>query len=144
MKILTDEDGNKYKVVTIGMQQANNKTQMVVEEIPEQNIFPWDGVANKVLVDSFLSIASFLFDKHQHIHVERFRLSSEWNVWRGGECPLPEGVLIKVELRGDLESPRYGLADSFIWNHDNGPQDIISYQVDDLEEGTIYQDQVEK
>jgi hypothetical protein len=65
---------------------------------------------------------------------------SEWNycrprmnhihAWQGGECPLPEGFIVKVWLRDNYYDDGGGaLASEMVWFHDNTAGDIIAFEV---------------
>jgi len=55
-----------------------------------------------------------------------------WFYWEGGNCPLPEGLIIQVRTRDDwLSNPTSEYADKNQWNWDNHhlDTDIIAFQV---------------
>ena len=56
-----------------------------------------------------------------------------WIEWTGGECPIPLGSLIKVQLRADSREEAEFDAPSFAgewrWEQLGGGSDIIAYRV---------------
>lgn len=56
--------------------------------------------------------------------------------WPGGECPLPDGVLVEVIFRcGDCEKHP---ATPLDWSHDKVAGDIIAYRIIGLADGWEY------
>lgn len=50
-----------------------------------------------------------------------------WIEWKGGECPVPEGVRVEVVFRdfyGDMRCP-----ETFRWGHKGDGSDIIAYRI---------------
>ena len=59
------------------------------------------------------------------------------HTWLGGDCPLPEGFMVKVWLRdADYEEGRR-LVSEIIWCHDNTLSDIIAFEVLGLSDGYV-------
>tara|TARA_R110002124_G_scaffold29923_1_gene103566 strand:+ start:93 stop:641 length:549 start_codon:yes stop_codon:yes gene_type:complete len=62
------------------------------------------------------------------------------HAWQGGECPLPEGFLVRTFMRGadyylgGIVLLRPTLAD---WSHGNHPADIIAFEVLGLADGYV-------
>lgn len=56
-----------------------------------------------------------------------------WNVWFGGECPLPEGVMVEYALRDATRNECE--AKNLDWSHTNSFYDIIAFRVAGLAEG---------
>jgi len=52
---------------------------------------------------------------------------SNWIEWDGGECPVSDGAVVQVELRGG-DRMTGAFADEF-WRKDNLPGDIVAYRV---------------
>jgi hypothetical protein len=52
---------------------------------------------------------------------------SNWIEWDGGECPVSDGAVVQVELRGG-DRMTGAFADEF-WRKDNSPGDIVAYRV---------------
>jgi hypothetical protein len=53
--------------------------------------------------------------------------------WEGGECPVPEGVVVEVRFRdGDKEQD---LPSNFRWDHIKSDGDIIGYRIIGLADG---------
>ena len=67
---------------------------------------------------------------------------NHWHVWMGGDCPLPEGLIVDVALRGGdalkEESPHL-----LRWEHHLDDRDIIAFRVVGLEEGYCWPWEVE-
>ena len=56
--------------------------------------------------------------------------------WSGGECPLPEGVLVDVTLRtGEFVAGNPGGANYIRWHHEFDGLDIISFRVTGIADG---------
>ena len=53
----------------------------------------------------------------------------EWIEWKGGECPLADGVKHQVRFRGDSLSRVRDDAASWSWRHDCEDFDIVAYRV---------------
>lgn len=54
----------------------------------------------------------------------------EWIEWKGGECPLADGVKHQVRFRGDsLSRVRDDAASWWSWRHDCEDFDIVAYRV---------------
>lgn len=53
---------------------------------------------------------------------------SEWIEWKGGECPVSDGVLVEIRYRdGEIDAPWLG--QYYRWTHGGGAGDIISYRI---------------
>ncbi len=124
--------------------------QIHIEEIPEKLTLSWDDVADDVFVDwnhgndYTMLLNQCLRDEDKSAHQQcNLRFSDKWNNWRGGECPLPEGVMVGVEFRD--QPPKSGPATSFDWilHARVFGEDIIAYRVTGLAEGYIYPDEAE-
>ena len=112
-----------------------------------------------VLIDSGIdcefSIFSNLFgkiDKLEDInHFEKAKYASDeklWHqcrprlnhihAWQGGECPLPEGFMVKVWFRDGqddvMEATKWGVH----WRGDKDGDDIIAFEVVGLADGYCY------
>ena len=60
--------------------------------------------------------------------------------WLGGDCPLPKGVMYKVQLRGDWEE-HWRADHNCVWrwrSHKNHAIDVIAFQVTGLAPGYKY------
>lgn len=61
--------------------------------------------------------------------------NSDWIEWKGGECPVDEGIIVDVKYRDDedhskglrLFGPIY--ASRLAWWHDGQDDDIIAYRI---------------
>ncbi|MHB8915370.1 MAG: hypothetical protein ACYC4K_06110 [Thiobacillus sp.] len=69
-------------------------------------------------------------------------IDQPWIVWFGGECPVPEGVIVEMVLRS--AEIMEGEANFFAWDHDaipgeeEQPQqegDIIAYRITGIADG---------
>ena len=57
-----------------------------------------------------------------------------WVVWFGGECPVPEGVMVEIVGRdGDIE--RSWSSSGYRWSHDGNCGDIIAYRISGIADG---------
>lgn len=63
---------------------------------------------------------------------------NHWNFWQGGECPLPEGLMIELIFRHGYKLNNNNDYSEIIWNH-HGPihsdRDIIAFKVLGLSDG---------
>tara|TARA_R110000868_G_scaffold403510_1_gene680846 strand:- start:1963 stop:2475 length:513 start_codon:yes stop_codon:yes gene_type:complete len=60
------------------------------------------------------------------------------HAWQGGECPLPEGFMVKVWYRNTLLTQfNDRLATSIRWCHDGDVDDIIAFEVLGLADGYV-------
>ena len=58
---------------------------------------------------------------------------SDWIEWKGGaNPPVKKSIVVDLEFR-DGSTQHQRLAGDYYWEHDNDPEDIIAYRV---EEGT--------
>lgn len=108
----------------------------------EEKILDWNQMADGVLVrlkDWPKSSPSELYLKQHHsVLKEMLRFDTEHrNAWSGGECPLPEGVLVRLQLRGSIPTPDPEAKDCR-WRHNGGSDDIIAYRVIGLAPGYVY------
>jgi hypothetical protein len=64
-----------------------------------------------------------------NIMKEEVRLAeqTQFTYWGGGECPVPEGVVVEVVFRDGDKTP--DLADDFTWEHVKNSGDIIAYRI---------------
>ena len=64
-----------------------------------------------------------------------------WHSWQGGECPLPEGLEIKVIFRDSSKSEVFTtyLESQWDWKHMPNKHDIISFKVLGTAEGWKYE-----
>ena len=64
-------------------------------------------------------------------------IQGDWQVWTGGECPVPEGVMVSVLFRKsrsmDEVEKRYGT--DLLWCWDGNRGDIIAYRIEGLADG---------
>lgn len=84
-----DQTGEKFEVAA--WSENNN---FFIKKIEAPKIFPWDEVADGVLV--YVTTRHFLFDGKIYADL---KLSDKWQVWMGGDQPLPDGVLVEVKRR---------------------------------------------
>lgn len=52
-----------------------------------------------------------------------------WIPWKGGTCPLDEGVIVAIKLRDDPSKLRPAPASYWRWEHSCAPDDIVAYRV---------------
>lgn len=53
-----------------------------------------------------------------------------WTVWKGGDCPVPDGTKGQLMLRsGSLSGSNASLHSGWRWDHNKGQGDIIAYKV---------------
>ena len=52
----------------------------------------------------------------------------EWVEWKGGECPLPGDVRVRVKFKDGIEGDDYP-AGGWVWEHILGPDNIVAYRV---------------
>jgi hypothetical protein len=61
-------------------------------------------------------------------------VTGKWVAWFGGECPVPEGVIVKVVQRdGYVSSPAN--VEEWEWQHRGTGSDIIAFHVTGLADG---------
>ncbi len=68
----------------------------------------------------------------------RLKEQTEFTYWGGGECPVPDGVVIECVRRdGSVfkTAPTHPEAIAYDWQHDFGDQDIIGYRIIGLADG---------
>jgi len=58
------------------------------------------------------------------------------HAWQGGECPLPEGFMVKVWFRNDGDYPRTVESHYLEWRHLD-VMDIIAFEVLGLADGYV-------
>ena len=69
-------------------------------------------------------------DDHNCFHERCQPRINHKHAWQGGECPLPEGFMVKVWLRDSYYDDGGGvLASEMVWSHDNTAGDIIAFEV---------------
>lgn len=62
-----------------------------------------------------------------------------WHVWFGGECPLPDGVVVEYVCRGwPNEITAQKIVTDLYWSHDEAKTDIIAYRIVGLADGWEY------
>lgn len=66
---------------------------------------------------------------------------TEFTYWPGGECPLPDGVMVEVVYRDGEKD--FGTADLLYWEHEFSFEDVIAYRILGLAEGWKYPHEVE-
>jgi hypothetical protein len=62
----------------------------------------------------------------------------EFEYWAGGECPVPEGVVVEAVRRDGVKfqtAPTHPEAIAYDWQHDLGDQDIIAFRIIGLSDG---------
>lgn len=118
-----DQTGEKFKRIS---KIEGDVTGTVITPIEKPKVFPWDEVADGVLVKDNNN-THCLFN-HVNESTFQLRLSDKWQVWMGGEQPLPDNTDIQVEQRcGELQS---GRSWNFEWKHSNKSSiDIIAFKV---------------
>lgn len=149
MKVLVDEKtGQRYEAINaVGYTEA-----YWVREIKEQKTVSWKDVADGVLVtwsfhdhDFHIKLNKELRNAVENTQGSVLRFSNESNVWRGGACPLPEGVMVDVGYRSGIETKEL-LASMMDWTYTlvtlPNSRDIIWYRVTGLAAGYVYPDEV--
>jgi hypothetical protein len=64
----------------------------------------------------------------------RLAEQTQFTYWGGGECPVPEGVIVEVVIRRDEKLE--GVATNFIWYRDiTRNNEIIAYRITGLADG---------
>jgi hypothetical protein len=58
------------------------------------------------------------------------------HAWQGGECPLPEGFIVRVWMRGVNTSSQH-MATDLTWTHTCGSCDIIHFEVIRVADGYV-------
>ena len=82
-----------------------------------------------VLGDNQLKMASFRYCQPRMNHK---------HAWQGGECPLPEGFMVKVWFRDGSESTRsIASGNGLYWGHNNHGSDIIAFEVIGIADGYV-------
>lgn len=56
-----------------------------------------------------------------------------WLNWRGGECPVPEGVMVEVTYRSGATDKGEGIGQA--WGLYNNAGDIIEYRITGIAKG---------
>lgn len=66
---------------------------------------------------------------------EQLRLIEQPEVtfWKGGECPVPEGVMVELHFRGGEEDTHEGI--TMAWERRGSVSDIIGYRILGLADG---------
>jgi len=152
MKILVDEGtGKRYEAIPTFQGSLSPGDMYWVKEIKEQKTFSWNDVANGVLCSWADGCSSRLLDDGFREAADanscnNLRFSSEWNVWRAGGCPLPEGVMVEVEYRCRSICEGEAVKEAWGWEFPTVPSDhdIIAYRVTGLAEGYVYPDELNK
>lgn len=71
------------------------------------------------------------------VHNLRLIEQTDFTYWSGGECPVPEGVLLEVVFRdGDIQFiNKESLVMMLRWDHTGRGSDIIAYRITGLTDG---------
>lgn len=69
-------------------------------------------------------------------YIDRAKLieNPKFTVWEGGECPVPEGVMVEIILRTGVKCLANGV-NWWRWEHLNSMFDIIAYRIIGVAEG---------
>ena len=137
--ILTDKNGKEYR----GTATSQDGILWVKEVKPKT--FSWDDVANDVMVSFAGGSKHFMMTEVSKMFggCPGLRFSEKWNVWSGGECPLPGCAMVKVRFRDGTESINVQ-CDTLDWYQGSGgTRDVIAFKVVRLAEGHVYPDEVE-
>jgi len=59
---------------------------------------------------------------------------NHWHAWNGGDCPLPEGLIVDARLRDDYLSENAN-TNSLIWTKNTGHNNVIAFKVTGIAEG---------
>ena len=76
--------------------------------------------------DGFVRHAKYCRPRMNHIHA-----------WLGGECPLPEGFMVKVWYFNPKYHSTVTCATGLIWGHNGVEGDIIAFEVFGLADGYV-------
>jgi hypothetical protein len=58
------------------------------------------------------------------------------HAWQGGDCPLPEGFIVRVWMRG-VKTSSHHIATDLRWSHTGGSLDIIHFEVLRVADGYV-------
>jgi hypothetical protein len=58
----------------------------------------------------------------------RLKEQTQFTYWGGGDCPVPEGVVVEVVFRNKTQSTGYE-AKEYHWQHVGADGDIIAYRI---------------
>lgn len=140
MRILIDkETGEEFEV----RGEMRDSVKLIVEPIKKPRVIDWSKVADCVPVKN--EYGSIIYPRlaanHRQAGRERDTIETGIKVtWTGGECPLPEGVIVICGLSGGrvVDGRR---AESMVWTRSGGGSisDIIWFQVTGLAEGFVYE-----
>lgn len=96
------------------------------------------------IVDLDLAVAEYEFTEKLIKSLQESLEESEespreaWKTWKGGECPVPKGVLVDVEyrngkrnhgLRANMTERSPNDASRAFWRHDGMSNDIVAYRL---------------
>lgn len=114
-----------------GVMTNIGKTQLGMSNIGEFQMVCNDTCSAVLIRDSPLRLIN-PFTKNLRLAHENYQ---PWILWMGGECPVPEGVKVRVILRDGSDC--YYVQHICKWKYEARPMtlDIISYKVIGLEDG---------
>ena len=100
----------------------------ILRPTEKPKIFPWYEVADGVLVTDIYK-NHYLLNKEDHLSVIKLlSLSYIWQVWTGGEQPLPDGVEVRIEERNGQH--KIGKVEDIDWTQSSkNPYDVIGFGV---------------
>lgn len=61
------------------------------------------------------------------MHVRHATQGDGWIKWRGGDCPVPSGVMVETKLRSGIINQYPAVC--FTWKHGGTLSDIVAYRV---------------
>lgn len=67
---------------------------------------------------------------------------NHWQSWQGGECPLPEGIVVETIYRED-SMPEKNVVTDLFWKHHSEADDIIAFKVIGLADGYCWPWEIE-
>jgi len=101
---------------------------------PKTRVIDWSKVNYDVVPVKLLSVGGAFYAAEGHTYPAITLVTGKKIAWQGGECPLPEGVMVTV---WDRESDVYVgcVVSSMEWEHCDVESDIIWFEVTGLAEG---------
>ena len=120
-----DRTGEKWEFVVD--YKPMSPDEIVIRKI-KPKIFEWDKVNIDVVICSTENELHWLKEKGDYSKDNcGLRLSDKWQVWMGGEQPLPDYVKVEVCWRDDKKVTDQ--ASNLYWEHNSAISDIIAFRV---------------
>jgi hypothetical protein len=99
---------------------------------PKTKMIDWSKVNYDIVPSNFWGDIHYTYE-NQPYSKGRTLVTGKRIAWTGGECPLPEGVMVRVGLRGMDEE--HCASEKLSWNHRGWRSDIIWFEVTGLADG---------